>query len=404
MPSTNIQQTVETEPVASGSGFQLPGWGYNNPPPPNNPTEPVASGSGFMLPGWEYNPPPPNTPNRDRQNALSTRNNLFQPYTPPGGLQMFVQAERGNCQFLKRCVQPLLSGSQLQTLQHTKVYVAPLQDETIPITNAQQASYNVECLECGTTVDALELAAHHSICNDRLNELGLLNPEGLRLLSELSHQQMNATEEDAMGDENRRNSDFLAKLSYPLMVTFIDEPGVDCGALRSEFLWSFMDESATASEDADSGPDKGKMTALSKKNLGQRLFTFGLFCGITIIQIGPLGSFFLSALKRVSGAGQDHPFLRDLNIQKVADMLAQYKSVRSLFGDKTLTSEDFLKCVSFDPLHEELATSMLQLSCQNHFETFIKNVESGTVEFPTKESMEKLLMESICNGGPFSMA
>ncbi len=153
--------------------------------------------------------------------------------------------------------------------------------------------------------------AHHSICKDRLNELGLLNPEGLRLLSELSHQQMNATEEDAMGDENRRNSvrvkraslmddaiglsqneDFLAKLSYPLMVTFIDEPGVDCGALRSEFLWSLMDEvketfdlvlssyqSATASED-NSGPDEGEMTALSKKNLGQRLFTFGLFCGI----------------------------------------------------------------------------------------------------------------------------
>jgi hypothetical protein len=59
-----------------------------------------------------------------------------------------------------------------QTLQHSKVYVAPLQDETIPITNAQQASYNVECLECGTTIDALELAAHHSICKDRLYELG----------------------------------------------------------------------------------------------------------------------------------------------------------------------------------------------------------------------------------------
>jgi hypothetical protein len=62
------------------------------------------------------------------------------------------------------------------------------------------------CLECGTTVDALELAAHHSLFKDRLCELGLLNPEGLRLLSELSHQQMNATEEDAMGDKNRRNS------------------------------------------------------------------------------------------------------------------------------------------------------------------------------------------------------
>ncbi|XP_046460143.1 uncharacterized protein LOC124206866 [Daphnia pulex] len=89
---------------------------------------------------------------------------VFKPYIAlKGGLQMFVQAERGDCQFLKRCVQPLLSGSKLQT-QHTKVYVAPLQDETIPIKNAQQASYNVECLECGTTIDALELAAHHSIC------------------------------------------------------------------------------------------------------------------------------------------------------------------------------------------------------------------------------------------------
>ncbi len=145
--------------------------------------------------------------------------------------------------------------------------------------------------------------------------------------------------------------------------------------------------------------------------------------------------------------------------------MAQYKSVRSLFGDKVLTSEDFLKCVSFDPLHEDLATSMLQLSCQKHFETFIKNVESGTVAFPTKgrklkledvfqfctgdrqpgrdlesekkivvsfqlsplrslprpqvrtcfrklilslttsaESMENLLIESICNGGSFSLA
>lgn len=147
-------------------------------------------------------------------------------------------------------------------------------------------------------------------------------------------------------------------------------------------------------------------------------------------------------------------------------MLAQYQSVRSLFGDKVLTSEDFLKCVSFDPLPEDLPTSMLQLSCQHHFETFIKNVESGTVDFTTKgrklkledvfkfctgghqpgrdlesekkivvsfqlsplrslprpiartcfrklilssmtpsaESMEKLMVESICNGGSFSMA
>lgn len=123
---------------------------------------------------------------------------------------------------------------------------------------------------------------------------------------------MNATEQEATDDENRRNSvrvkraslmddaiglsqneDFLAKLSLPLMVTFIDEPCVDCGALRSEFLWSLMDEfketfdavlssyqSATASEDSDSGSDEGAMSALSKKNLGQRLFTFGLFCGI----------------------------------------------------------------------------------------------------------------------------
>ena len=29
---------------------------------------------------------------------------------------MFVQAERGNCQLLKRCVQPLLNGSQLQVI------------------------------------------------------------------------------------------------------------------------------------------------------------------------------------------------------------------------------------------------------------------------------------------------
>jgi hypothetical protein len=39
-------------------------------------------------------------------------------------------------------------------------------------------------------------------------------------------------------------------------------------------------QSATASEDSDSGSDEGAMSALSKKNLGQRLFTFGLFCGI----------------------------------------------------------------------------------------------------------------------------
>ncbi len=62
---------------------------------------------------------------------------------------------------------------------------------------------------------------------------------------------------------------------------------------------------------------------------------------------------------------------RQTSYSTLSPTLAQYKSVRSLFGDKVLTSEDFLKCVSFDPLHEDLATSMLQLSCQNHFETFI---------------------------------
>jgi hypothetical protein len=67
-----------------------------------------------------------------------------------------------SCQRKTQCIF-LFYIKKFQT-QHTKVYVAPLQDETIPIKNAQQASYNVECLECGTTIDALELAAHHSIC------------------------------------------------------------------------------------------------------------------------------------------------------------------------------------------------------------------------------------------------
>lgn len=112
-------------------------------------------------------------------------------------------------------------------------------------------SYNINCIDCGETIDALQLIPQGIICKERVAQLGQNNPEGFRLLAELKDQEMNASDQEAISDERRRNyihvkranvvddaieasknDDFLSKLSLPLVVRFTDKAGVDCGALR----------------------------------------------------------------------------------------------------------------------------------------------------------------------------
>jgi hypothetical protein len=183
--------------------------------------------------------------------------------------------------------------------------VAPLQDERVPVKSGDEdGSFPLVCIDCGQTIDALQLSVHKGVCKEATALLGSENPDGLRLLAALKEEQMNATDEMANDDPALRNAievnrnnlvddavalsqneDFLSKLSYPLGVKFVDEPGVDCGAVRSDFLWNLL-EKIESTFDAvlsayrnapESTEDDEDM--LSRRTLSHRLFAYGLFCG-----------------------------------------------------------------------------------------------------------------------------
>jgi hypothetical protein len=165
-------------------------------------------------------------------------------------------------------------------------------------------AHDVTCIDCGETIDALQLTVHKEQCKDGSQHFGPLNFEGWNMLAALKQDQMNATVVLAREDERLRNfievnrvrilddaielivnEEFMSKLSYPFTVKFVGEPGVDCGAVCADFLWKLLDKIESTFDSVINAYKSAPLTTdsedeMSHSQLSKRLFAYGVFCGI----------------------------------------------------------------------------------------------------------------------------
>ncbi len=132
---------------------------------------------------------------------------------------MFVQVSRGNSRLLQPAYpNPVLDGHELyvtfvfmkqinfiifsmflnfQELSHQKVYIAPLQDETISTSVPSKADgYEVCCIYCNVQIYSSEIEVHKASCRQSSEIEPTENEieEGKRLLDELIQREMGASE------------------------------------------------------------------------------------------------------------------------------------------------------------------------------------------------------------------
>ncbi len=80
------------------------------------------------------------------------------------------------------------------------------------------------------------------------------------------------------------------KLGFPLQISYVNECGIDHGALRKDFLCMLLD---VIEESIDETNNQFQLSSascpfenddvLSKENLRIRIFAFGVFCGIYLL-------------------------------------------------------------------------------------------------------------------------
>jgi hypothetical protein len=90
----------------------------------------------------------------------------------------------------------------------------------------------------------------------------------------------------------------------------------------------------------------------------------------------------LSAILRVAQT-DNHPFYDGFDVQKVASLVFNNRSVQLLFREEKLSKEAFLKRIVYDAFSEDRNVAMLEQISRRHFEEFLTNVESGIVMPPS---------------------
>ena len=120
---------------------------------------------------------------------------------------------------------------------------------------------------------------------------------------------------------------FLSKIYLPLIVSFQDEPSVDQGGPRADLIGLLLDFFANMI-----GPDHAIFSsqnladnesqddeALSKPEAEKRLFAYGLYSAIAIVQCGFCEPFILEWFDTfmLMHSTPEHPFIRGLKTQNV---------------------------------------------------------------------------------------
>lgn len=77
----------------------------------------------------------------------------------------------------------------------------------------------------------------------------------------------------------------MAKLSYSLTVKFLDEPGVDCGAVCADLLWKLLEKMESTFDSVINAytcapSTKDNEEDLLRSQLYKRLFANDVFCGM----------------------------------------------------------------------------------------------------------------------------
>jgi hypothetical protein len=107
-----------------------------------------------------------------------------------------------------------------QELSHQKVYVAPLQDESISISVPSKADgYKIHCINCNQQIYSCELQEHKASCRNQSSDTeseATQNEveEGKRLLEELIHREMGASEASAHANPSFRNEIVIHRSNF----------------------------------------------------------------------------------------------------------------------------------------------------------------------------------------------
>lgn len=105
----------------------------------------------------------------------------------------------------------------------------------------------------------------------------------------------------------------------PLIVTFKDEPSVDLGGPRADLISLLLDlfeKMIGPDQEIYTGPEsETDDETLSKPEAEKRLFAYGLFSSIAIVQCGFCQPFILEWYDKCKGSDpldSKHPFIRGL--------------------------------------------------------------------------------------------
>lgn len=151
---------------------------------------------------------------------------------------------------------------------------------------------------------------------------------------------------------------------------------VDAGGPRKEllcFLLDFFRESfseiqyiyLTGTDDND------ELT--SKTSAGERLFAYGVYSAIAIVQSFITYSFVLEWHDKLAGVRPTHPFIDGLQTLGVSSLILEKPKIKKLFKTKPININDMLKCVkrteNEDPFKEFAEEATFKIFC-----TFLQNV------------------------------
>ncbi len=113
---------------------------------------------------------------------------------------------------------------------------------------------------------------------------------------------------------------FRAKIDKPLVVQFKDEMGIDQGGLRADLislLLDFFEKMIGPDHEIYCGQEIVEDDeTLSKPEAEKKLFAYGVFSSIAVVQCGYCQPFVLEWYDKLSSTSQ-HPFIRGLMVLNV---------------------------------------------------------------------------------------
>ncbi|XP_046448536.1 uncharacterized protein LOC124197233 isoform X4 [Daphnia pulex] len=176
------------------------------------------------------------------------------------------------------------------------------------------------------------------------------------------------------------NKNFIEKIKFPLIITFVGEAGSDYGGLRTDLITRMYDSMEETMElvhvsyisSCENGEDRE-----TKKENYSILYAYGVWCAVGIVQLRICSPFIL---QWYDAFPDDHPFKEGLSILDV-DGLLKRKGIRQLFQAIKLSSTEFENLL--EPAEEPAENPFQRFSEEralDEFLSFVRRIEDGRIK------------------------